>query len=140
MCDFHNDLSGLPQGDDLFILDTSTARANDPAEAIAAIRPAFERFLRNETWLPADYQADAPASGMGGGIGQWLLSRSADHGLCLFSLVVAPRTGTPIHDHPAWGLIGLYRGAQAETVFARRNAHAPMTSRRRRSSPSVPGT
>ena len=32
---------------------------------------------------------------MGGGIGQWLLFRSADRSLCLFSLVVPPGAMTP---------------------------------------------
>ncbi|MEO8453022.1 MAG: hypothetical protein ABI647_24745, partial [Gemmatimonadota bacterium] len=56
-------------------------------------------------------------SGMGGGIGQWLLYRSADRSLCLFSLVVPPGAMTPIHDHLAWGLIGLYRGGQDEEIY-----------------------
>jgi predicted metal-dependent enzyme (double-stranded beta helix superfamily) len=48
---------------------------------------------------------------MGGGIGQWLLYRAGDGSLSLFSLVVPPGSETPIHDHLAWGLVGLYRGA-----------------------------
>ena len=54
---------------------------------------------------------------MGGGIGQWLIFRSADRDLCLFSLVVPPGAMTPIHDHLAWGLIGLYRGNQDEEIY-----------------------
>ena len=54
---------------------------------------------------------------MGGGIGQWLLFRSHDRSLCLFSLVVPPGAMTPIHDHLAWGIIGLYRGNQDEEFY-----------------------
>ena len=54
---------------------------------------------------------------MGGGIGQWLLFRAGDGSLSLFSLVVPPGEQTPVHDHLAWGLIGLYRGEQEEDVF-----------------------
>ncbi len=54
---------------------------------------------------------------MGGGIGQWLLYRAADRSLCLFSLVVPAGSMTPIHDHLAWGLIGLYRGGQDEEIY-----------------------
>ena len=54
---------------------------------------------------------------MGGGIGQWLLFRAADRSLCLFSLVVPPGSMTPIHDHLAWGLIGIYRGTQDEEFY-----------------------
>ena len=58
---------------------------------------------------------------MGGGIGQWLLYRADNGSLSLFSLVVPPGSETPIHDHLAWGLVGLYRGAQDEEIYAQRN-------------------
>ncbi len=56
---------------------------------------------------------------MGGGIGQYALYRAEDGSLCLFSLVIPPGSQTPIHDHLAWGLIGVYRGVQDETVYRR---------------------
>ncbi len=56
---------------------------------------------------------------MGGGIGQYALYRAEDGSLCLFSLVIPPGAQTPIHDHLAWGLIGVYRGVQDETVYRR---------------------
>jgi predicted metal-dependent enzyme (double-stranded beta helix superfamily) len=55
---------------------------------------------------------------MGGGIGQWLLYRAEDRSLSLFSLVVPSGAQTPVHDHLAWGLVGLYRGTQDEDVYA----------------------
>jgi predicted metal-dependent enzyme (double-stranded beta helix superfamily) len=54
---------------------------------------------------------------MGGGIGQWLLFRAADRSLSLFSLVVPPGAMTPVHDHLAWGLVGLYAGNQDEEFY-----------------------
>ena len=87
-----------------------------PEEACEAIRPRFAELLADADWLPAEYQAPAPESGMGGGIGQWLLYRADDGSLSLFSLVVPPRSETPIHDHLAWGLVGLYRGTQDEEI------------------------
>ena len=56
---------------------------------------------------------------MGGGIGQYALYRAEDGSLCLFSLVIPAGAQTPIHDHLAWGLIGVYRGVQDETVYRR---------------------
>jgi predicted metal-dependent enzyme (double-stranded beta helix superfamily) len=56
---------------------------------------------------------------MGGGIGQYALYRAEDGSLCLFSLVIPAGSETPIHDHLAWGLIGVYRGTQDETVYRR---------------------
>ncbi len=56
---------------------------------------------------------------MGGGIGQYALYRAEDQSLCLFSLVVPAGAATPVHDHLAWGLVGIYRGRQDETVYRR---------------------
>jgi predicted metal-dependent enzyme (double-stranded beta helix superfamily) len=56
---------------------------------------------------------------MGGGIGQYALFRAEDGSLCLFSLVVPPGASTPVHDHLAWGIIGVYRGRQEETIYRR---------------------
>jgi predicted metal-dependent enzyme (double-stranded beta helix superfamily) len=124
--------AGPPLDADQYVLDndavrglietarTAIATANSPEAACDAIRPHFARLLADEKWLPAAYQQDAPESGMGGGIGQWLLFRSADRSLSLFSLVVPPGAQTPVHDHLAWGLVGLYRGTQDEDVFVRR--------------------
>ena len=67
---------------------------------------------------------------MGGGIGQWLLYRAGDGSLSLFSLVVPPGAETPIHDHLAWGLVGLYRGTQVEEVYARRDDGLELLERR----------
>jgi predicted metal-dependent enzyme (double-stranded beta helix superfamily) len=97
--------------------------AASAAEAIDRIRPRFAELLADPDWLPAAYQEPAPESGMGGGIGQWLLYRAGDGSLSLFSLVVPPGAQTPVHDHLAWGLVGLYRGTQDEEIFTREDAH-----------------
>jgi predicted metal-dependent enzyme (double-stranded beta helix superfamily) len=105
-------------------------RAGSPEEACDAVRPHFARLLADPDRLPAEYRRDAPASGMGGGIGQWLLFRSADRSLTLFSLVVPPGSATPVHDHLAWGLVGLYQGEQDEEVCARRDGELALVERR----------
>jgi predicted metal-dependent enzyme (double-stranded beta helix superfamily) len=88
-----------------------------PADACELIRPRFAELLAADGWLPDAFQAPAPESGMGGGIGQWLLYRAGDSSLSLFSLVVPARAETPVHDHLAWGLVGLYRGTQEEEIY-----------------------
>ncbi len=115
---------------DEYVLDTPTVRAfiadvraaiaasASPEAACDAIRPAFATLLGDPAWLAPEYARDAPDSGMGGGIGQWLLFRAGDRSLTLFSLVVPSGSQTPVHDHLAWGLVGLYRGAQDEEIFA----------------------
>jgi predicted metal-dependent enzyme (double-stranded beta helix superfamily) len=117
---------------DEYLLDTATVRsfvagarraiaaAASPQEACAAIRPGFAELLADPDWLPSRYQEGDPDSGMGGGIGQWLLYRAGDRSLSLFSLVVPPGSRTPVHDHLAWGLVGLYRGSQDEEIYADR--------------------
>jgi predicted metal-dependent enzyme (double-stranded beta helix superfamily) len=106
-----------------FVAETRSAieAASSPEEACDAIRPHFAELLGDPGWLPAPYLAPAPESGMGGGIGQWLLYRAADRSLSLFSLVVPAGAATPIHDHLAWGLVGLYRGTQEEEIYAERD-------------------
>jgi 3-mercaptopropionate dioxygenase len=115
---------------DEYLLDTAVVRdfvagvraaiagAGSPHEACDAIRPAFAELLADPAWLPERYQEGDPDSGMGGGIGQWLLFRAGDRSLSLFSLVVPPEAQTPVHDHLAWGLVGLYRGTQDEEIYA----------------------
>ena len=115
---------------DEFILDTPLVRgfvadvraaiagADSPEAACEAIRPRFAALLADPDWLPERYQEGDPESGMGGGIGQWLLFRAGDRSLTLFALVVPPGSQTPVHDHLAWGLVGLYKGTQDEEIFS----------------------
>ena len=96
------------------------SRAIDDVEArVEALRPAFARLLAADGWLPDACARPDDASRMGGGIGQYALYRADDGSLCLFSLVVPVGASTPVHDHLAWGLVGIYRGRQDETVYRR---------------------
>jgi predicted metal-dependent enzyme (double-stranded beta helix superfamily) len=97
------------------------AAETDPSAIVAAIRPHFAELLGDPSWLPMQYQEPAAGSGMGSGIGLWLLYRAGDGGLAFSSLVVPSGAQTPVHDHLAWGLVGLYRGEQVEEVFTRRD-------------------
>src|SRR4051812_50046393 len=93
--------------DDEYVLDTPTVRAfvasvraaiggaASPADACDAIRPAFATLLADRQWLAPQYARDAPESGMGGGIGQWLLFRAGDRAPTLFSLLLPPGAPTP---------------------------------------------
>jgi predicted metal-dependent enzyme (double-stranded beta helix superfamily) len=128
--------------DDEYLLDTPTVRAfvaatreaiaaaSSPAAACDAIRPRFAQLLADPDWLPERFQEPDPGSGMGGGIGQWLLFRAGDRSLTLFALVVPADSATPIHDHLAWGLVGLYRGTQDEEVYAEHDGRAAPLARR----------
>jgi 3-mercaptopropionate dioxygenase len=125
-----------------FVLDTPVVRsfvadvrariagALSPVDACAEIEPRFAALLADPEWLPDEYQAAAPQSGMGGGIGQWLLYRADDGSLSLFSLVVPSGSETPIHDHLAWGLVGLYRGTQDEEIYVHHDDGLELVERR----------
>jgi 3-mercaptopropionate dioxygenase len=90
-----------------FLLDTPVVRsfvadvraaiaaAESPEAACDAIRPRFAGLLADDDWLPERYRESAPESGMGGGIGQWLLFRAGDRSLSLFALVVPPERRRP---------------------------------------------
>ena len=141
MCDSASEtLPPLPH--DEYVLGTDRVRAfvsdvrahigaaGSPAEACEALGPLFSDLLADDTWLPVAFQEPALDSGMGGGIGQWLLFRAADRSLSLFSLVVPPGSMTPVHDHLAWGLIGLYRGNQDEEFYRPRAGGLDLVRRR----------
>jgi predicted metal-dependent enzyme (double-stranded beta helix superfamily) len=91
----------------------------DAATRIEALKPAFARLLASDAWLPDALARPDDKSRMGDGIGQYALYRAEDGSLCLFSLVVPPGAATPVHDHLAWGIVGVYRGEQDETVYRR---------------------
>ncbi len=93
------------------------ATSSSPAEALKGLREPFGRLLADPDWLPQAYREPCPTGGMGSNIGNWLLYRSEDGSLSLFSLVVPPGASTPVHDHLAWGLVGLYSGEQEELVY-----------------------
>jgi predicted metal-dependent enzyme (double-stranded beta helix superfamily) len=96
-----------------------TDAIDDTAARLEALKPAFARLLSADGWLPDEYASPDARSGMGGGIGQYALYRAEDGSLTLFSLVIPAGAETPVHDHLAWGLIGVYRGRQRETVYRR---------------------
>src|SRR5437763_14636656 len=67
-----------------FVLDTPVRRGfvaevqaaiagvTSPQDACATIEPRFAELLADSGWLPDEYQAAAPESGVGGGIGRLL--------------------------------------------------------------------
>jgi predicted metal-dependent enzyme (double-stranded beta helix superfamily) len=128
MCDFGHDTAHQHFG---FLVDNAHIRAlvdatrhameaiGDVRKRVDALRPSFARLLAADGWLPEEFATPDLTSGMGGGIGQYALYRAQDGSLCLFSLVIPPGASTPVHDHLAWGVIGVYRGRQEETIYRR---------------------
>ena len=94
-----------------------TAATPSVKERLAAIRPLFAQMMADPNWLPETFRRTSESGGMGKGIANWLLYRDTIGTLSLCALVLPSGAATPIHDHMAWGLVGLYVGEQAEEVY-----------------------
>ncbi|MBV7334928.1 cysteine dioxygenase family protein [Chloroflexi bacterium TSY] len=125
-------LNVLPMRNFIDAVNDIRHRSTDPRATVAEVRPHFAKLLADQNWLPPQYQEPATESGMGRKTGMWLLYRAGDGGLAFSALVLPSGAQTPVHDHLAWGLVGLYRGEQEEEVFTRhddgdREAYANLT-------------
>jgi len=86
-------------------------------EKLAAIRPKFSQLMEDPTWLPDEFRGMPEEGGMGAGIANWLLYKDTEGTLSFTALVLPSGAVTPVHDHLAWGLVGLYLGEQDEEVY-----------------------
>jgi predicted metal-dependent enzyme (double-stranded beta helix superfamily) len=89
----------------------------DVSSKLRRLRPAFEMLLNDSEWLPEEFKRPSGSETMGHGIASLLLYRSDAKDLSLSTLVVAPGLATPVHNHLAWGLVGLYEGDQEEEEY-----------------------
>ncbi|MEF8840176.1 MAG: hypothetical protein V5A62_00930 [Haloarculaceae archaeon] len=107
-------------------VDTVDEAANTHEEIpdlLAALHDPFRDLLTDDDWLPEPYDRLVPEGyddrgEMGGDIAQWLLYRRPEK-LTLFTLALPPGVETPVHDHLAWGLVGIYSGTQEEEFYRR---------------------
>ncbi len=93
-----------------------TATTSIP-ERLATIRPLFSQMMADPHWLPDEFRQTYEQGGMGKGIANWLLYRDLEGQLSLSALVLPHAAATPVHDHLAWGLVGLYVGEQDEEIY-----------------------
>jgi 3-mercaptopropionate dioxygenase len=101
-------------------------------QKLARLKNPFNALLQDQEWLPSSFRQANATSAMGGGIGSWLIYRSLDPLLSFFSLVVPSGVATPVHNHLAWGLVGLYQGEQLEEEFEPASEQSPWRLRIRR--------
>lgn len=104
------------------VKETADEHEEIPA-LVEALEEPFEALLYDDDWLPDLFTDLCPShvenkGNMGEGIAQWLIYREG-HKLALFTLVLPPGVSTPIHDHLAWGLVGIHGGAQSEEFYRR---------------------
>ena len=85
-----------------------------PEESIERIYPQFQDMLDSPDWLAEEFKVPLP-----GKFAQYLIHREADSSLSVMAMVVPAGCTTPVHDHLAWGRVGVYQGSQLETVYHR---------------------
>jgi predicted metal-dependent enzyme (double-stranded beta helix superfamily) len=105
---------------------TATAIVRDDADVsskLRRLRPPFETLLSDSEWLPGEFKRPSGSETMGHGIASLLLYRSDAKDLSLSTLVLAPGLATPVHNHLAWGLVGLYEGDQEEEEYEVHDHH-----------------
>jgi 3-mercaptopropionate dioxygenase len=106
----------LPNNLKAFIAEVEqvVATSDDRRDTIARLRPSFAALLADQTWLHADFRR--PVAGK---FVQYAIYRAQDASLSIMAMVVPPAVATPVHDHLAWGLVGVYQGRQREKVYRR---------------------
>ncbi len=86
----------------------------DRQRAIDLIDPLLKGLLSRPDFLTEDFTRPIPDK-----FAQYLIYRNEDRSLSVMAMVVPVGCTTPIHDHLAWGLVGVYQGTQLETVYRR---------------------
>jgi 3-mercaptopropionate dioxygenase len=106
----------LPNNLKAFIAEVEqvVASSEDRRDTIARLTPSFGALLADPTWLHADFRQ--PVAGK---FVQYAIYRAEDGSLSVMAMVVPPGVATPVHDHRAWGLVGVYQGRQREKVYRR---------------------
>lgn len=88
------------------------AREADWTRLVAQLALPFRQLLTEPDLLTPEQQQLGPGSYV-----QHALYSSPSGRLALVALVWRPGARTPIHDHIAWGLAGVYRGCERETRY-----------------------
>lgn len=71
-------------------------------------------LVAQDDWLPEEFAQPHPER-----YSQYLLHCDPLQRFSVVSFVWGPGQKTPLHDHRVWGLIGMLRGRESETQFAR---------------------
>jgi 3-mercaptopropionate dioxygenase len=91
-------------------------QANE-ADLIELGSNALRDLIQVDDWLP-----DAYAQPSSERYQQFLLYADVQQRFSVVSFVWGPGQSTPVHDHTVWGLIGVLRGAELATPYARDSA------------------
>jgi predicted metal-dependent enzyme (double-stranded beta helix superfamily) len=97
-----------------FLQDIEDLRRAAPPEEMLVTRVAsrLQRLNLEARWLPDS--ARVPCTD---GYAQHVVHVAEAGGFSVCSLVWLPGQFTPIHDHVAWCVVGVYEGAERETLY-----------------------
>lgn len=86
---------------------------DDVLKSIARVRPIIEEII-SEGLIEEKFLKPLPQKPAA-----YLVHRPPDNSFSIISMVWGPGMAFPIHDHLAWGLIGVLKGFMNETRFKR---------------------
>ncbi len=87
----------------------------DDQRRLALISPLVRRLLNSSTWLLDNYLPPDPDTG-------WsvlMLYDEPDYPITVQTVVWAPGSVSPIHNHAAWGIVALLSGEEKNTFWRR---------------------
>jgi predicted metal-dependent enzyme (double-stranded beta helix superfamily) len=90
------------------------ACGNAEDDVVPKARVLLAALVAQDDWLPVAFARPDPDR-----YSQYLLWGDPLERFSLVSFVWAPGQRTPVHDHTVWGLIGMLRGAEISTPYAR---------------------
>lgn len=97
-----------------FVNDVDALRRTTASEAELVNRVAARLAKLNsaERWLPADFRQPCTEN-----YKQYVVYVAPDASFSICSLVWCESQATPIHDHSAWCVVGVYEGSERETRY-----------------------
>lgn len=84
-----------------------------PADTVEAIRPLHAELVGKRDWLEDKFLE--PVAGRP--YSQYCLHIDPDERFSLVAFVWPAGSTTPIHDHCAWGVVGIYQGVERGTPY-----------------------
>lgn len=93
-------------------VETLRRRAASDADLVPKISRRLASLNRSARWLPAEARGSVDD-----GYAQHVLYVSKDGGLSIAALVWKAGQMTPIHNHVAWCVVGVYEGTERETRY-----------------------
>jgi predicted metal-dependent enzyme (double-stranded beta helix superfamily) len=101
---------------DHFVRDVEAILDGHPSVpmTIKQVSALVGRLVRDTSWLPALYRTP-----IDDGYARYLLHRDRTNRFVVLSLVWLPGQSTPVHDHSAWGVMGIVENELEEVTYER---------------------